>query len=64
MSVFSGNVKGEDTQALELLKQGQKLSQEGSVAILCRCNVGVFSQAVRLTDANPDCKIYIVGVST
>lgn len=56
-----GSVKGEDTQALELLKQGQKLSQEGSVAILSRCNVTVFSEAVRLTDANPDCKIYIVG---
>ncbi|XP_065103943.1 F-box DNA helicase 1 isoform X3 [Paramisgurnus dabryanus] len=56
-----GSVKGEDTQTLDLMKHGQKLSHEGRVAILSRCNVTVFSEAVRLTDINPDCKIHIVG---
>ncbi|KAL1275553.1 hypothetical protein QQF64_035176 [Cirrhinus molitorella] len=55
-----GCVRGEDTQTLQHLKLGQKLP-EGIVAILSRCNVTVFSEAVRLTDANPSCKIYIVG---
>ncbi|XP_051544613.1 F-box DNA helicase 1-like [Myxocyprinus asiaticus] len=55
-----GFVRGEDSQTLERLKLGQKLL-EGSVAILSRCNVTVFSEAVRLTDINPSCKIYIVG---
>uniref|UniRef100_A0A8C1USA1 F-box DNA helicase 1 n=1 Tax=Cyprinus carpio TaxID=7962 RepID=A0A8C1USA1_CYPCA len=55
-----GSVRGEDTQTLQHLKLGQRLS-EGSVAILSRCNVTVFSEAVRLTDVNPSCKIYIVG---
>lgn len=60
--MFSGSVRGEDTQTLQQLKLGQRLP-EGSVAILSRCNVTVFSEAVRLTDVNPNCKIYIVGVS-
>ncbi|XP_059366881.1 F-box DNA helicase 1-like isoform X1 [Carassius carassius] len=55
-----GSVRGEDTQTLQHLKLGQRLP-EGSVAILSRCNVTVFSEAVRLTDVNPSCKIYIVG---
>ncbi|XP_016302947.1 F-box DNA helicase 1-like isoform X2 [Sinocyclocheilus anshuiensis] len=55
-----GSVRGEDTQTLQHLKLGQRLP-EGSVAILSRCNVTVFSEAVRLTDVNPTCKIYIVG---
>ncbi|KAG1952844.1 F-box DNA helicase 1 [Pimephales promelas] len=55
-----GSVRGEDTHTLQCLKMGQRLP-EGSVAILSRCNVTVFSEAVRLTDANPSCKIYIVG---
>lgn len=63
MCLFSGSVRGEDTQTLQHLTLGQRLP-EGSVAILSRCNVTVFSEAVRLTDANPTCKIYIVGVST
>ncbi|KAE8281648.1 F-box DNA helicase 1 [Larimichthys crocea] len=33
----------------------------GKTAILSRCNVSVFSEAVRLTDANPDCRIHFVG---
>uniref|UniRef100_A0A673MZN2 F-box DNA helicase 1 n=1 Tax=Sinocyclocheilus rhinocerous TaxID=307959 RepID=A0A673MZN2_9TELE len=55
-----GSVRGVDTQTLQHLKLGQRLP-EGSVAILSRCNVTVFSEAVRLTDVNPTCKIYIVG---
>ncbi|XP_043092103.1 F-box DNA helicase 1 isoform X2 [Puntigrus tetrazona] len=55
-----GSVRGEDTQTLQHLKLGQRLP-EGNVAILSRCNVTVFSEAVRLTDANPTCTIYIVG---
>ncbi|KAL2087347.1 hypothetical protein ACEWY4_016175 [Coilia grayii] len=34
---------------------------EGSVAILSRSNVSVFSEAVRLTEDNPQCRIHIVG---
>lgn len=34
---------------------------EGQVAILSRCNTSVFSEAVRLTDANPHCRIHIIG---
>lgn len=55
-----GSVRGEDAQTLQCLNLGQRLP-EGSVAILSRCNVTVFSEAVRLTDINPSCKIYIVG---
>lgn len=55
-----GSVRGEDTQTLLHLKHGQKMP-EGSVAILSRCNVTVFSEAVRLTEVNPNCKICIVG---
>lgn len=36
----------------------------GTTAILSRCNLGVFSEAVRLTDANPRCRIHLIGVST
>lgn len=36
----------------------------GKTAILARCNLTVFSAAVRLTDANPLCRIHFVGVST
>lgn len=36
----------------------------GKTAILARCNLTVFSAAVRLTDANPLCQIHFVGVST
>ncbi|XP_051976792.1 F-box DNA helicase 1-like [Xyrauchen texanus] len=55
-----GFVRGEDSQTLEGLKLGQMLLK-GRVAILSRCNITVFSEAVRLTDVNPSCKIYIVG---
>ncbi|KAM9335003.1 F-box DNA helicase 1 [Symphorus nematophorus] len=33
----------------------------GKTAVLSRCNLSVFSEAVRLTDANPNCRIHFVG---
>lgn len=33
----------------------------GKAAILCRTNVTVFSEAVKVTDANPSCRIHFVG---
>lgn len=33
----------------------------GKTAILSRCNFGVFSEAVRLTDANPCCRLHFIG---
>ncbi|XP_037316557.2 F-box DNA helicase 1 [Pungitius pungitius] len=33
----------------------------GKTAILSRCNVTVFSEAVRLTDSNPQCRIHFIG---
>ncbi|KAL7882540.1 hypothetical protein SRHO_G00001980 [Serrasalmus rhombeus] len=55
-----GSVRGEDRETLESVKQATS-QVRGKVAILCRCNVTVFSEAVRLTDANSSCKIHIVG---
>ncbi|XP_008314362.1 F-box DNA helicase 1 isoform X3 [Cynoglossus semilaevis] len=33
----------------------------GNTAILSRCNTGVFDRAVKLTDANPRCRIHFIG---
>ncbi|KAK2858783.1 hypothetical protein Q5P01_003403 [Channa striata] len=33
----------------------------GTTAILSRCNLNVFNEAVRLTDANPACRLHFVG---
>ncbi|KAG7234264.1 hypothetical protein INR49_004119 [Caranx melampygus] len=33
----------------------------GKTAILSRCNLTVFSNAVQLTDANPHCRIHFIG---
>ncbi|XP_030575775.1 F-box DNA helicase 1 isoform X2 [Archocentrus centrarchus] len=33
----------------------------GKTAILSRCNFGVFSEAVHLTDANPNCRLHFIG---
>lgn len=35
----------------------------GKTAILSRSNLTVFSEAVRLTSANPSCRVHFVGVS-
>ncbi|XP_053544195.1 F-box DNA helicase 1 isoform X2 [Ictalurus punctatus] len=55
-----GNVRGEDNETLDTIKQAHT-QVGGKVAILCRCNLTVFGEAVRLTDINPNCKIHIVG---
>ncbi|XP_060745142.1 F-box DNA helicase 1 isoform X1 [Tachysurus vachellii] len=55
-----GMVRGEDNETLDNIRLA-RTQVGGKVAILCRCNVTVFSEAVRLTDVNPNCKIHIVG---
>ncbi|KAK3544963.1 hypothetical protein QTP86_029943 [Hemibagrus guttatus] len=55
-----GTVRGEDSETLDNIRLA-RTQVGGKVAILCRCNVTVFSEAVRLTDINPNCKIHIVG---
>uniref|UniRef100_A0A8C9ZJ80 F-box DNA helicase 1 n=1 Tax=Sander lucioperca TaxID=283035 RepID=A0A8C9ZJ80_SANLU len=42
------------------MKTGVSLCR-GKTAILSRCNVSVFSEAVRLTDSNPHCRIHFIG---
>ncbi|KAF3859421.1 hypothetical protein F7725_021820 [Dissostichus mawsoni] len=42
------------------VSSGASLSQ-GKTAILTRCNLSVFNEAVRLTDANPQCRIHFIG---
>ncbi|XP_034382510.1 F-box DNA helicase 1 [Cyclopterus lumpus] len=42
------------------LKAGVSLCP-GKTAILSRCNISVFSEAVRLTDTNPQCRIHFIG---
>lgn len=49
-------------KAAEAVSTGVSLCR-GKTAILSRCNLTVFSEAVRLTDANPHCRIHFVGVS-
>ncbi|XP_075932332.1 F-box DNA helicase 1 [Anarhichas minor] len=44
----------------EALRSGVSLCP-GKTAILSRCNVSVFSEAVRLTDSNPQCRIHFIG---
>lgn len=46
--------------AFAAIDAGVSLSQ-GKTAILSRCNVTVFSEAVRLTDINPLCRVHFVG---
>ncbi|XP_064175605.1 F-box DNA helicase 1 [Anguilla rostrata] len=56
-----GSVRGEEDPS-EALGQGQaRAHREGTVAILSRCNVTVFDQAVRLTSPTSPPKIHIVG---
>ncbi|XP_054608861.1 F-box DNA helicase 1 isoform X2 [Dunckerocampus dactyliophorus] len=38
-----------------------KTPGKGKTAILSRCNQTIFSEAVRLTDANTECRIHFVG---
>uniref|UniRef100_A0A673AY96 F-box DNA helicase 1 n=1 Tax=Sphaeramia orbicularis TaxID=375764 RepID=A0A673AY96_9TELE len=51
---------------LKVCKKVQKILVGGSLcrgktAILSRCNFTVFTEAVRLTDINPQCRIHFVG---
>ncbi|KAM4615291.1 F-box DNA helicase 1 [Polymixia lowei] len=55
-----GSVSGESVDAAEMLRTGVA-SARGKTAVLSRSNVGVFSEAVRVTDANPNCRIHFVG---
>nr|XP_020457108.1 F-box DNA helicase 1 isoform X2 [Monopterus albus] len=45
---------------MEAVKMGVSQSR-GKTAILSRCNLGVFSTAVQLTDPNPHCRVHIIG---
>ncbi|XP_061570172.1 F-box DNA helicase 1 [Cololabis saira] len=47
-------------RAVEAAQSGVN-QNPGKIAILSRCNYGVFSQAVKLTDANPNCRIHFIG---
>ncbi|KAK1906436.1 F-box DNA helicase 1 [Dissostichus eleginoides] len=63
--LVGGNQKGgvcDETadEAGAAVSSGASLSQ-GKTAILTRCNLSVFNEAVRLTDANPQCRIHFIG---
>ncbi|XP_038142942.1 F-box DNA helicase 1 isoform X2 [Cyprinodon tularosa] len=47
-------------KALEAMKNGVSCSR-GKIAILARCNLGVFKGAVQLSDANQQCRIHFIG---
>ncbi|XP_071373973.1 F-box DNA helicase 1 [Centroberyx affinis] len=55
-----GSVCGESVDTVAMARSGVS-GARGQTAILSRCNVSVFSEAVRLTDANPHCRIHFVG---
>ncbi|KAJ8006953.1 hypothetical protein DPEC_G00112550 [Dallia pectoralis] len=55
-----GVIQGKAVDSLHPMTSGSSLGQ-GKLAVLSRCNVTVFDQAVRLTDANPRCRLHIVG---
>ena len=50
------------SRAVGAMKTGVSQNR-GRIGILSRCNLGVFTEAVKLTDANPHCKIHFIGVS-
>ena len=58
-----GSVFGEDFDPVALVPLSTSPAPRGGAAILSRCNFGVFNEAVRLTDRNPACTLYFVGVS-
>ncbi|XP_055793744.1 F-box DNA helicase 1 isoform X2 [Salvelinus fontinalis] len=55
-----GCVQGKAVDSLRPLTTGSSPGR-GKLAVLSRSNVSVFDQAVRLTDANPRCRLHIVG---
>ncbi|XP_051911185.1 F-box DNA helicase 1 [Hippocampus zosterae] len=63
--LIGGRQKGgvfdeKSAQAREDVANGKSPSQ-GNTAILFRCNLGVFSEAVRLIEANAKCSIHFIG---
>lgn len=58
-----GGMSGETVDSVEAAMRTGISHCRGKMAILSRCNLSVFSEAVRLTDTNPRCKIHFVGVS-
>uniref|UniRef100_A0A667XDH5 DNA 3'-5' helicase n=1 Tax=Myripristis murdjan TaxID=586833 RepID=A0A667XDH5_9TELE len=56
----AGSVYGESEETMATARSGVSRAP-GKTAILSRCNATVFSEAVRLTDANPNCRIHFVG---
>ncbi|XP_030004881.1 F-box DNA helicase 1 isoform X2 [Sphaeramia orbicularis] len=63
--LVGGRQKGgvsDDTavRVAEAVRTGVSLCR-GKTAILSRCNFTVFTEAVRLTDINPQCRIHFVG---
>uniref|UniRef100_A0A673YSI8 F-box DNA helicase 1 n=1 Tax=Salmo trutta TaxID=8032 RepID=A0A673YSI8_SALTR len=55
-----GCVRGKAVDSLRLLTTGLSPGR-GKIAVLSRSNLSVFDQAVRLTDANPHCRLHIIG---
>ncbi|XP_070785004.1 F-box DNA helicase 1 [Enoplosus armatus] len=56
-----GGVCDEAAERVEAaMRTGVSLCQ-GKTAILSRCNLSVFSEAVRLIDANPHCRVHFIG---
>uniref|UniRef100_A0A3P8WSL3 F-box DNA helicase 1 n=1 Tax=Cynoglossus semilaevis TaxID=244447 RepID=A0A3P8WSL3_CYNSE len=55
--LVGGTQKG---QVAEAVRTGEACCR-GNTAILSRCNTGVFDRAVKLTDANPRCRIHFIG---
>lgn len=60
---FEGGLCDENADRIkESVQSGVSVCQ-GKTAILSRCNMTVFLEAVALTIANPACRIHFVGVS-
>ncbi|KAL7887792.1 hypothetical protein AOLI_G00055130 [Acnodon oligacanthus] len=57
---LDGSVCGDDSEVVDRLRSGSGKG-DGRIAVLCRKNVTVFSEAARLVQANPECRIYFIG---
>ncbi|XP_076009117.1 F-box DNA helicase 1 isoform X2 [Genypterus blacodes] len=63
--LVGGNQNGgvcDDTaeKVSEMVKTGRSEAR-GRIAILCRCNLSVFNEAIQLIDINPCCRIHFIG---
>ncbi|XP_073336355.1 F-box DNA helicase 1 [Pagrus major] len=56
-----GGVSDETVDSVKAAMRTGVSNCRGKMAILSRCNFSVFSEAVRLTDANPRCKVHFIG---